>query len=210
MRGKSDEAIMTLIAVTCIFISAKYHEQTYPGIQQLIEYIGHHYMPFSYDNFVQQERDILNTLGWRVQFISTYDVLTHFYCQGILFSSDQVMNQSTKTTMPVDRVRLPEIIRHNAEVFTEKCLKKHEFLQYDRLTLACAIIMAARKVSNLVSYWPEQLVKITGDRLRYPQVKLCMRHIISFFDEVSCSITNSVTSSPSRDSPYTIQRTVKR
>lgn len=48
-RGKSENQIMTLIAATCIFISAKYHEMTYPGIQQLLEYIG---VPFTYEQFV--------------------------------------------------------------------------------------------------------------------------------------------------------------
>jgi hypothetical protein len=70
--------------------------------------------------------------------------------------------------------------------------------------------MAARKVSNLVDLWPEQMVAMTGNRLRYPQVKHCMRHILSFFEEISCSITNSCTSSPSRASPSTVQKTVKR
>lgn len=51
---------------------------------------------------------------------------------------------------------------------------------------------------------------MTGDRLRYPQVKHCMRHILSFFEEISCSVTNSATSSPVRDSPATVQKTVKR
>ena len=91
-----------------------------------------------------------------------------------------------------------------------RCLKKHEFLEYDRLTLACSIIMSARKVANFVDLWPEQLVSMTGNRLRYPQVKFCMSHILSFFPEVSCSITNSVASSPSRASPSTVQKTVKR
>lgn len=45
-RGKAEHQIMTLIAATCIFISAKYHEMTYPGIQQLLEYIA---VPFNYD-----------------------------------------------------------------------------------------------------------------------------------------------------------------
>lgn len=125
-------------------------------------------MPFSYDQFVAQEADILNTLDWRVQYISTFDVLTHFFCQGILFTTDQIKNQSTGTIGPVDRERQPDIIRHNAEVLLERCLKKHEFLEYDRLTLASGIIMAARKVSNLVDLWPEQLVAMTGNRLRYP------------------------------------------
>jgi len=112
--------------------------------------------------------------------------------------------------VPLDRERQPTIIRHNAEVLLERCLKNHEFLDYDRLTLACGIIMAARKVSNLVDLWPEQLASMTGNRLRYPQVKHCMRHILSFFDEISCSISNSCTSSPAKDSPSTVQKTVKR
>ena len=80
-RGKSQSEILTLVAAVCIFISAKYHEMTYPGVQQLIEYIKCQCrMPFSYDDFVAQEAEILNSLDWRCQFISTYDVLTHFYC----------------------------------------------------------------------------------------------------------------------------------
>ena len=55
--------IMTLISAACIFISAKYHEQTYPGISQLLEYIR---SPFTYDQFVDYEADILNTLDWRL------------------------------------------------------------------------------------------------------------------------------------------------
>ena len=50
----------------------------------------------------------------------------------------------------------------------ERCLKIHEFLQYDRLTLACGILVAARKISNMADPWPEQLVAMTGNRLKYP------------------------------------------
>lgn len=91
-RGKTEPHIMKLVAATCIFISAKYHEMTYPGIQQLLEYIN---VPFTYAEFVDQECDILNTLDWRVQFISTYDILTHFFCQGILFSTDKIVQGET-------------------------------------------------------------------------------------------------------------------
>ena len=111
---------------------------------------------------------------------------------------------------PIDNIRQPMTIRHNAEILLERCQKRQEFLKYDRLTLACGIIMAARKVSNLVDIWPEQLVTMTGGRLRMPQLKNCVRHILSICNEVSCSISNSVCSSPSRGSPCTVQKTVKR
>ena len=76
---------MTLIALTCLFISAKYLEKTYPGINQLLNYIG---IPYCYEEFVAKEKDMLETLGWEIQFISIYNVLSHFICQGIIFTSD--------------------------------------------------------------------------------------------------------------------------
>ena len=125
-----------------------------------------------------------------------------------MFTSDKVKNPNG-TTQDVNVESQPDIIRHNAEVFTEKCLKKHEFLQYDRLTLACGIIISARKVANLCDLWPEELVMMTGNRLRFPQGKKCMRHILSFFDEIDVS-ASSCQSSPVKSSPSTVQKTVKR
>lgn len=61
----------------------------------MLEYIK---SPFTYDQFVAQEADILNSLDWRLQFISTYDILTHFFCQGILFTSDRVKNPDGTTS----------------------------------------------------------------------------------------------------------------
>ena len=163
------------------------------------------------------EIDILNTLDWRLQFISTYDILTHFFCQGILFTNDKIksMNNGMRSTRidPKNYQYHADTIKHNAEVFTEKCLKKHEFLEYDRLSLACGIIMSARKAQNLQELWPNELVAMTGNRLHYPKIKYIMKHICEFFsDQISCSITNSACSSPvkSQSSPYTVQKTVKR
>lgn len=70
--------------------------------------------------------------------------------------------------------------------------------------------MSARKVANLCDLWPEELVAMTGNRLRYPQVKKCMRHILGFFDEINMSTTTSMQSSPEKPSPSTVQKTVKR
>jgi hypothetical protein len=43
------------------------------------------------------ETDILNELGWAVQYISVYDILTHFLCQGIFFTSDEIQDNSMKS-----------------------------------------------------------------------------------------------------------------
>lgn len=67
--------------------------------------------------------------------------------------------------------------------------------------------MSARKVCKFVELWPDELVAMTGNRLRYPQIKSVMRHILSFYDEISCSVTESAQSSPVHP---TVQQTIKR
>lgn len=69
--------------------------------------------------------------------------------------------------------------------------------------------MASRKICKLQEYWPDELVAMSGDRLRQPQLKKCMRHITSFYEDISCSGTNTQQSSPERD-PQSVQKTVKR
>jgi hypothetical protein len=49
-QGKPKSNVITLIALTCVFISAKYLEKTYPGINQLLNFIG---IPYTYDQFVE-------------------------------------------------------------------------------------------------------------------------------------------------------------
>jgi hypothetical protein len=55
--------VILLVAVACMFLSAKYLEKTYPGFQQLVHVTG---LDFSYDTFISMETDILNQLGWAV------------------------------------------------------------------------------------------------------------------------------------------------
>ena len=68
--------------------------------------------------------------------------------------------------------------------------------------------MASRKVAYIQELWPEELAAMTGNRLRMPQIKPCMKHILSFYNDVGCSGTNTQRSSP--EQPQTVQKTVKR
>lgn len=43
----------------------------------------------------------------------------------------------------------------------EMCLQEYAFRQYDTLTLACGIIMAARKSVKILEKWPLELQKMT-------------------------------------------------
>lgn len=140
LKDHTKHDVIKLIALTSVFISAKYLEKTYPGINQLLSFTR---IPFCYDEFIAQEKDMLELLGWQIQFISIHNVLSHFLCQGIVFSSDRLADQTKPDLYTVG------VLEHNCEIFTSLCLKKYEFLRYDTLTVACAIVMAARKICNL-------------------------------------------------------------
>jgi len=72
---------------------------------------------------------MLHAFDWSLQLVSIYDVLSHFLCQGILFTTDAIKNVDGTTSKPT--LYTAKVLHHNAEIFTNLCLKKHEFLQYD-------------------------------------------------------------------------------
>lgn len=68
-----------------MLISAKFLEKTYPGVLKLNSIIQ---SPFSYDDFILMEKDILETLNWELYIITPFMLIQHFLSQGILFTSD--------------------------------------------------------------------------------------------------------------------------
>ncbi len=75
-----------------MLISAKYGEKTYPGVLKLNQIIQ---SPFTYDEFILMETDILNTLKWEVFIMTPYIFTHHMIAQGILFTSDTFVCKST-------------------------------------------------------------------------------------------------------------------
>jgi len=52
-----------------------------------------------------------------------------------------------------------------SEFCSQMCLQYHEFLQYDTVSLASAIIMAARVKLNFRDAWPAELVAISNGKV---------------------------------------------
>jgi hypothetical protein len=51
-----------------------------------------------------------------------------------------------------------------AEFYAEMCLQEHSFMQYDPFSLACGIIMAARKIVRIKDKWSNELFLMSGSR----------------------------------------------
>ena len=78
-----DLAELHLIGITCMFIASKYEDITPLFMQTIVIRIGHH--RFSRDAVLEQERDILQTLSFKLsavptvlEFLDRY-ILTHPY-----------------------------------------------------------------------------------------------------------------------------------
>ena len=58
-----------------MLISAKYLEKTYPGVQKLNSIIQ---SPFTYDDFIAMEQNILRVLDWEMNIVTPFDIVNHF------------------------------------------------------------------------------------------------------------------------------------
>lgn len=74
-ESRSFEQVIQLVAVVCMLISAKFLEKTYPGVQKLNSIIQ---SPFTYDEFILMEKNILETLNWEIYIVTPYQFIQHF------------------------------------------------------------------------------------------------------------------------------------
>lgn len=131
-----------------MLISAKFLEKTYPGVFKLNSIIQ---SPFTYDEFILMEKDILQTLNWDLYYVTPFSLVQYFISQGFIFNNDLVLiNGQLKQVTEQNLLNAQKF----AEFYCEMCLQEHSFLQYDTFTLACAIIIAARKMTKLKEKWP--------------------------------------------------------
>ena len=70
-KGSPDQ-MLQLSAVICLLISSKFLEKMYPGVQRLNEVIQ---SPFSYDDFIDMEQEILCVLNWELYIVTPFDVI---------------------------------------------------------------------------------------------------------------------------------------
>ncbi len=61
-----------MVAVISMLISAKFHEKTYPGVQKLNSIIQ---SPFSYEDFILMEAEMMQSLSWDIFYVTTYDLV---------------------------------------------------------------------------------------------------------------------------------------
>ena len=132
-----------------MFLSAKFLEKTYPGVNKLNSIIQ---SPFTYEDFITMEKHILETLRWDLYLVTPYDIFQHFLSQGVVFTTDKIQSKTAQTSSPT--LQTVANVQKFAEFFLEMCLQEYSFHQYDQFTLACGVILAARKMIKVQDKWP--------------------------------------------------------
>jgi len=175
-RGTPSQAVQ-LVAVVSLLISSKYLEKSYPGVMKLNELIK---SPFEYEDYMALEQQMMERLHWNLTFTTTYDFIQHFLCQGILFSTDKIYNSGNYIA---PGMKAAAFAKQYAEFFSIMCQQNHSFLQYEPLTLACGIIMAARKMIRIKQKWSSELQAMIEGRVKESKIKRCMAHIFEYYEE---------------------------
>lgn len=82
------EQLATFIASVSLFVAAKYSEIKYPVVDDVCVLMN---CPFSFDEFIEMEREILMIFDWNLQLPTSVEILSNFLTQGILFQSDEII-----------------------------------------------------------------------------------------------------------------------
>ena len=82
------EQICTFVASVALFMSAKYLEIKYPVVEDVCKLMQ---CPFTFDEFIEMERVILEIFEWNLQLPTCVEIMTTFLSQGIIFSNDKII-----------------------------------------------------------------------------------------------------------------------
>lgn len=95
---------------------------------------------------------ILNEIGFDLDSYPTFfDIVEIFMAQGILYTSDQYCGG------PVQDEQCTKLIEKYVDYFVLLSLQDHKLVNTNQYLIACAIVSASRKISNVTPAWSNEL-----------------------------------------------------
>lgn len=155
-RGKR---LLKLVALTWIFISAKYCEKDSRGptarnISMLTR------GEYSEAEILHYERKILMQINWSLMFTTPADFVTLFLNQGVIYSDDLVLSNKYPSNPKSPTLKNVKYVRKYWEFFVDLCLQELSFQKYSWIVLSIAIILAARRSVNISPVWNEEFNRL--------------------------------------------------
>lgn len=130
----------------------------------------------------EQEQNILNLVVFEFDtYPLFFDIVEMFMAQGVMFTSDHVVNQQDCTTLPIQAdQKAVTLMEKYIDFFSLLSLQDHKIVNTNQYLIACSIISAARKHCNMMPVWTSELVQLTG--LQHQHFATIEKRIISKFE----------------------------
>ncbi|CAI2386749.1 unnamed protein product [Moneuplotes crassus] len=171
--------LLKLVALTSIFISAKYCEKDSKGptarnISMLTR------GEYSEPEILYFEGLILRKISWNLMFTTPADFVSLFLNQGIVYSDDLVFADKFGSQPKPPTLKNIRYVRKYCEFFVDLCLQEQAFHEYSSIILAISIILAARKSVNISPIWNDEFSKLF--MMNFKHVEKCYIEIYSFYE----------------------------
>lgn len=154
-----------IVAMACFIIAAKYEEKEIdiPTIPDLVCHFQ--YQRSLAEDVAQMEVLILNKyisialyhsrFGWNINYATASHFLGYYLSAGALFSDDKCNGVSLSQRIVI---KFEKYIKF----FAELSMREYYFQQYKSSELACAILMACRKLLRFEVPWRSEHQYLTG------------------------------------------------
>ncbi|CAI2386831.1 unnamed protein product [Moneuplotes crassus] len=177
--NEKGKRLLKLVALTSIFISAKYCEKDSKGptarnISMLTR------GEFSEEEILYFEGLILQKIGWNLMFTTPADFISLFLNQGIVYSDDLVFTDEFASHPRAPSLKNIRYVRKYCEFFVDLCLQEQSFQKYSCIILAISIILAARKSVNISPIWNDEFSRLF--MMNFKHVEKCYIEIYSFYE----------------------------
>ena len=177
---KEGKEFLQLVALTSIFISAKFCEKDSRGPTAAnISFLTKG--QYSEKQILSCERHILRIIDWKLHFATPADFLVLFLNQGIVYSNDEIYNskrwKSRETESP--SLKIVQYVRKYAEFFVDLWLQEYEFQKFESHTLAWAIVLASRRAVHFKKTWNPEFEFLLDCSQK--DVEVCYREIYKFY-----------------------------
>jgi len=171
--------LLKLVALTSIFISAKYWEKDSRGptarnISMLTR------GEYTETEILFYEQKILMKIGWNLMFSISADFVSLFLNQGIVYSDDLVLSTKFPSTPTAPTLKTVKYVKKYCEFFVDLWLQEQNFQKYSCIVLAIAIILAARKAVNIEPVWNEEFSFLF--MMNFKHVENCYMETYRFYE----------------------------
>lgn len=168
---------LQLVAMVALLIGAKFEERELdvPPVTEIVQELGNLFSPRT---VCEMEILMLNRLKWDLSEYTPLHFLAHFFHKGVLYEDDMIQQSHTAS---VSLKKITRYLQRYAEFFAEMALQEYEFQKYPSSVVAASIVVASRKVINIVPSWRPEMENLLS--CTWEEIRECVGDVLGLYNE---------------------------